>query len=83
MPVNNMAMDISYNYNNKDYSASTSSLSDTYSDTRTWQYDGNKWAFAEPNTVTVPEFSSMTSTVLVISIISIIVLSTKIKNMGL
>jgi hypothetical protein len=56
MPLSNMAFNISYNYENKNYNASTSSLSDIYSDTRTWQYDGNKWIFTGENTVTVPEF---------------------------
>ena len=56
MPLSNMEMDISYNYDNKDYSVSTSSLSDIYNDMRTWQYDGTKWTFAEEKTVIVPEF---------------------------
>ena len=56
MPLSNMAMDISYNYDNKDYSVSTSSLSDIYNDMRTWQYDGTRWTFAEEKTVIVPEF---------------------------
>ncbi|HYL66861.1 MAG TPA: hypothetical protein VEU72_06870 [Nitrosopumilaceae archaeon] len=72
MPLNNMAMDISYNYNNKDYNVSTPSLSDNYNDMRTWQYDGNKWTFAEEKTAMVPEFS-LTLPVLLIGILSMIV----------
>ena len=72
VPLNNMIMDISYNYDNKDYNASTSSFSDTYNDIRTWQYDGNKWTFVEENSVKVPEFPFAVS-VLVISVASLLV----------
>ena len=69
MPVNNMAVAISYNYDNKYYSVSTPSLSDSYNDMRTWQYDGNQWIFAEEKTTTIPEFP-LTIPVLLIGITS-------------
>jgi hypothetical protein len=58
LDLNNVSMGISYKYNGKDYNVATPYFSDTYNDTRTWQFDGNKWTFAEQNTVTVPEFPS-------------------------
>jgi hypothetical protein len=48
--LNNMSMAISYNYDGKHYNASTPSFSDVYNDTRTWQFDGNKWNFAQNET---------------------------------
>jgi hypothetical protein len=52
----NKTIAISYDYEGKHYTTSTPSFTDLYNDTRTWQFDGNKWIFAEQNTVTVPEF---------------------------
>jgi len=49
----------------------TTSLTDTFSDSRTWQYDGNQWIFAEQNTVTVPEFP-LAIPVMLIGIVSVI-----------
>ena len=72
MPLNNMIMEISYNYNNKDYNASTPSLSDNYNDMRTWQYDGSKWTFAEEKSATVPEFP-FAIPILLVGITSLIV----------
>ena len=54
-PVN-MTIQVSYYYDGKPYTTATPSLTDTYNDSGTWQFDGNKWVFAEQNTVTVPEF---------------------------
>lgn len=67
----NKTITISYDYEGKHYTSSTPSLTDLYNDSRTWQYDGNKWTFAEQNTVPVPEFS-LTIPVLLISIVSVI-----------
>ena len=69
---NNVSIDLQYEYGKKNYSISTSSLSDIYNDARTWQFDGNKWIFAEQNTVPIPEFP-LATLVLIISIGSLIV----------
>ncbi|MGI0069813.1 MAG: hypothetical protein ACREAN_06120 [Nitrosopumilaceae archaeon] len=68
----NKTIIISYDYEGKHYTSSTPSLTDLYNDTRTWQFDGNKWTFAEQNTVPVPEFP-LASIVLLASISSAIV----------
>ncbi|WP_255496016.1 hypothetical protein, partial [Candidatus Nitrosotalea sp. FS] len=52
----NMTLEVSYYYDGKPYTTATPSLTDTYNDSGTWQFDGNKWIFAEQNTVAVPEF---------------------------
>lgn len=54
-PVN-MTIQVSYYYDGKPYTTATPLLTDTYNDSGTWQFDGNKWVFAEQNTMTVPEF---------------------------
>ena len=54
-PVN-MTLQVSYYSDGKPYTTATPSLTDTYNDSGTWQFDGNKWVFAEQNTMTVPEF---------------------------
>ncbi|MHB8546776.1 MAG: hypothetical protein ACYDAJ_08425 [Nitrosotalea sp.] len=51
-----MTIEVSYYYDGKPYTTATPSLTDTYNDSGTWQFDGNKWVFAEQNTMTVPEF---------------------------
>ena len=71
-PVN-MTIDVSYYYNGKPYTTATPSLTDTYNDSGTWQFDGNKWTFAEQNTIPVPEFPYAIP-VLLVSIISLIFL---------
>jgi|SRR6185437_2930575 len=48
----------------------TPALSDTDSDSNTWQYDGNKWMFAEQNTVAIPEFP-LAIPVLLVGVISV------------
>jgi hypothetical protein len=68
----NMGFAASYTFEGKNYTASTPPMTDLYNDTRTWQYDGNKWTFAEQNTVTVPEFP-FAIPVLLVSITSLIV----------
>lgn len=50
MGLSNMSMDISYNYDGKKYDVSTPSFSDVYNDTRTWQFEENKWIFAQNET---------------------------------
>ena|GEM_PF-2414673 len=72
LDLNNVSMGVSYNYHGKDYNISTPYFSDTYNDTRTWQFEGNKWIFAEQNTVTVPEFPFAVP-ILLISITSLII----------
>lgn len=52
----NMSIELQYKYNEKNYSTSTPYLSDTYNDTRTWQYDGTNWIFAPQHTQIIPEF---------------------------
>ncbi|MFZ1077738.1 MAG: hypothetical protein WAN47_09960 [Nitrosotalea sp.] len=51
----NMSTVISYTYGAKNYTVSTPELTDIQNDSRTWQLDGNKWVFAEQNTVQPPE----------------------------
>jgi hypothetical protein len=70
-PVN-MTIEVSYYYDGKPYTTATPSLTDTYNDSGTWQFDGNKWAFAEQNTIPVPEFPYATI-VLITSITSLII----------
>src|SRR5574337_989894 len=70
-PVN-MTLEVSYYYDGKPYTTATPSLADTYNDSGTWQFDGNKWVFAEQNTVAVPEFPFAVP-VMLIGIISTIV----------
>lgn len=71
-PLNDSSVAISYNYKNSNYIAATPFLTDTYNDSRTWQFDGNTWVFAEHNMVSVPEFP-LATLVLIISIGSVIV----------
>ncbi|MDE2588557.1 MAG: hypothetical protein KGL95_02670, partial [Patescibacteria group bacterium] len=47
---------VSYMYNGKNYAAFSPPLTDIENDSRTWQFDGGKWVFAEQNTMPVPEF---------------------------
>ena len=54
-PVN-MTMKVSYYYDGKPYTTATPQFTDIYNDSRTWQFDGTQWIFAEQNTVPVPEF---------------------------
>jgi hypothetical protein len=62
---------IQYKYQGNNYVFKTPPLTDLENDTRTWQYDGNKWTFAEQNTVTVPEFP-IAIPILLIGIVSAI-----------
>ncbi|HJW19573.1 MAG TPA: hypothetical protein VJ571_03345 [Candidatus Nitrosotalea sp.] len=71
-PVN-MTIQVSYYYDGKPYTTATPSLTDTYNDSGTWQFDGNKWIFAEQNTMTVPEFP-FAQIILVFGIISTVVI---------
>jgi hypothetical protein len=70
-PVN-MTIQVSYYYDGKPYTTATPSLTDTYNDPGTWQFDGTKWTFAEQNTIPVPEFPYATI-VLITSITSLVV----------
>lgn len=70
-PVN-MTIEVSYYYDGKPYTTATPSLTDTYSDSGTWQFDGNKWTFAEQNTISIPEFPFATF-VLITGITSLII----------
>lgn len=63
---------ISYDYEGKHYISSTPLLTDLNNDNQTWQFDGNRWIFAEQNTVPVPEFS-FAIPILLISVTSLIV----------
>jgi hypothetical protein len=60
-----------YQYNGTQYQSSTPPLTDIYNDTRTWQFDGNKWVFAEQNTMPIPEFPFAVP-VLLVSIVLLI-----------
>ncbi|MGI0092766.1 MAG: hypothetical protein ACREA8_01540 [Nitrosotalea sp.] len=71
-PVN-MTIQVSYYYDGKPYTTATPSLTDTYNDSETWQFDGNKWIFVEQNTMTVPEFP-FAQIILVFGIISTVVI---------
>jgi hypothetical protein len=68
----NMTLEVSYYYNGKPYTTATPSLTDTYNDSETWQFDGNKWVFAEQNMIPVPEFP-LAIPVMLIGLISTIV----------
>jgi hypothetical protein len=70
-PVN-MTIQVSYYYDGKPYTTATPSLTDTYNDPGTWQFDGTKWTFVEQNTIPVPEFPYATI-VLITSITSLVV----------
>ena len=70
----NKTMSISYDYDGKHYVTSTPSLTDLYNDTRTWQFNGNKWIFAEQNMASIPEFP-FEILVLLIGFTSLIVFS--------
>ncbi|HZS73391.1 MAG TPA: hypothetical protein VFA69_02700 [Candidatus Nitrosotalea sp.] len=67
----NMSFAITYSYEGKNYTVTIPQLTDQYNDSRTWQYDGNVWTFAEKNTVLIPEFPFVTP-VLLIGIVSTI-----------
>lgn len=56
IPLRNTSFTITYVYDGKNYAVNTPFLTDLNNDSKTWQFDGNKWVFAEQNTVTVPEF---------------------------
>ncbi|HET7337539.1 MAG TPA: hypothetical protein VFJ23_06575 [Candidatus Nitrosotalea sp.] len=71
-PLNNSSVAISYTYNNTHHMVATPFLTDVYNDSKTWQFDGNKWIFEEQNTVTVPEFP-FAILVLIASITSLII----------
>ncbi len=72
-PLNDTSLAIAYDQDGVRHVAATPFLADSHNDTKTWQYEGNKWVFAEQNTVTVPEFplavlvmlSGMISTIIV------------------
>lgn len=72
-PLNNTSVAISYDYNGEHHMAATPFLTDTYNDSRTWQFDGNKWMFANQNTVSIPEFQFATL-ILLVGITSLVVL---------
>ncbi|NHI02840.1 hypothetical protein DYY67_0744 [Candidatus Nitrosotalea sp. TS] len=61
-----------YQYNGTQYISQTPALTDICNDSRTWQFDGNKWVFAEQNTVPIPEFSFAVP-ILLIGITSMII----------
>jgi predicted secreted protein with PEFG-CTERM motif len=69
-PANKTVL-ISYDYDGKHYTSSTPLLTDIYNDNRTWQFNGEKWTFAEQNTVAIPEFGTLAVPVLLIGIISV------------
>jgi hypothetical protein len=52
----NRTITVSYDYDGKHYTVTTPPLTDIQNDSRTWQFDGNRWNFAEQNSVPVPEF---------------------------
>lgn len=78
-PVN-MTIQVSYYYDGKPYTTATPSLTDTYNDSGTWQYDGNTWTFAEQNTVTVPEFPLTVPVMLIGLVASIAFYSVKFRK---
>ena len=73
----NMGFAASYTFEGKNYTTSTPPLTDLYNDTRTWQYGGNKWTFAEQNTVTVPEFPD--ALLVMVIVVTLIVTFYRIK----
>ena len=68
----NMGFAASYTFEGKNYTATTPPMTDISNDSKTWQFDGNKWTFAEQNTIPVPEFP-FAITVLIISVTSLII----------
>lgn len=72
IPLRNTSFTITYVYDGKNYTVNTPFLTDLNNDSKTWQDEGNKWVFAEQNTVTVPEFPFVIP-ILLIGIISLIV----------
>lgn len=73
-PLNDTSLAIAYDYDGTHHMVATPFLSDSYNDTRTWQYDGNQWTFAKENTVTVPEFP-LAIPVLLVGVTSLIIFS--------
>jgi hypothetical protein len=68
----NISFSVSYAYDGRNYTAITTPMTDLYNDSATWQLVGDKWIFAQQNTLTVPEFQ-FASVVLLTSIIFVIV----------
>ncbi|MDC8452837.1 MAG: hypothetical protein LV477_07995 [Candidatus Nitrosotalea sp.] len=71
-PLNDTSLAITYDYDGMHHMVATPFLADLYNDTRTWQYDENKWTFAEQNALTVPEFP-LAIPILLIGITSLII----------
>lgn len=71
-PLNDTSLAVVYDQDGVHHTVATPFLADTYNDTKTWQYDGNKWVFAEQNTVKIPEFDTLTIPVMLIGIASVI-----------
>ncbi|HET7336582.1 MAG TPA: hypothetical protein VFJ23_01650 [Candidatus Nitrosotalea sp.] len=71
-PLNDTSLAVAYDYGNVHHLAATPFLTDLANDTRTWQFDGNKWTFAESNTVSIPEFP-FAIPILLASIMSILI----------
>lgn len=61
-----------YQYNGTQYQSQTPQLTDNYNDSKTWQFDGNTWTFAEQDTVSIPEFP-LAIPVMLVGIVSAIV----------
>ncbi len=64
-------LDTNYNTSSPTIWDKTPPLTDTYNDSRTWQFDGNKWLFTDKQ-IAIPEFP-FAIPVLLLSIISLIV----------
>ena len=59
LETENTTLTAVYQYNGSQYESQTPALGDSYNDSRTWQFDGAKWVFAQQNTVSIPEFSAV------------------------
>lgn len=61
-----------YQYDGTQYQSQTPHLTDNDNDSKTWQFDGNTWTFADQDTVVVPEFP-FASMILLASFVSVII----------
>jgi hypothetical protein len=71
-PINDTSLAVTYDYDGVHHMAATPFLADSYNDSKTWQYNGSQWIFAD-SVVSVPEFQ-FAIPVLLVGIVSMILL---------
>src|SRR5712692_4447639 len=69
----NTTVSFQYAFQDVNYTFTTPPLTDTYNDSRTWQYNGTEWVFTDKD-VAIPEFP-ISALVLLISISLLILIS--------